>query len=69
MIAPHLNAELSGEHGLDFCPLVRRCLTNQGMQHRTSGSMDLINTEGLVFEDLKPQVKVSRRDVELGVRD
>ena len=33
---------------------------NQGMQYLTSGSMDLINTEGLVFEDLKPQVKVSR---------
>ena len=65
LIAPHQNAKLSGKYGLDFCPLVRRCSTDQGTQCLTSGSMDLINTEGLVFEDLKPQVKVSRRDLYL----
>ena len=27
--------------------------------------MDLINTEGLVFEDLKPQAEISRRDLYL----
>ena len=27
--------------------------------------MDLSNAEGLAFEDLKPQVKVSRRDLYL----
>ena len=27
--------------------------------------MDLVNTEGLVFEDLKPHAKVSRRDLYL----